>query len=85
MTTWIFGVLLVGFGAAALTTWLRRGVKRRAESIPRGHNDPSSELKAQTHDVMTTSAGTRLLLRGGRLALPEASDVARRPGDGAKL
>jgi hypothetical protein len=83
MILWAFVVLLVGLAAAVLIALVRRGA-RRAEPILRGHEDSSSESKPQTHDIMTTSAGTRLLLRDGRLVVPEAKEVRRRARDAAK-
>jgi len=80
MMMWAFVVLALGLGAAVLTAWFRRGIARRAESIPRGHDDASTVSKAQSHDIMTTSDGTRLLLRDGRLVVPEANEMAGRRG-----
>jgi hypothetical protein len=85
MTIWVFVMLLLGLGAAVLiTTWYTRGISRRAEANLHRRDESSSGSTPQTHDIMTTSAGTRLLLRGGRLVLPNGNEIARRPRDGAE-
>ena len=81
MTMWVLVVLLSGVGVAALTAWLRRRVTRRPEPIRHGRENPSSEIKAQVHDVMTTSDGTRVLLRNRKLVRPDPSEHGRRVRD----
>jgi len=72
--------LLVGVGTAMLATWLTRVVTWQAEPILRPTDDSSDVSNEQkTHDLMTTSDGTRLLLSAGRLVVPGAHELARRP------
>ena len=72
--------LLVGVGAAMLATWLTRVVMWQAEPILRPADDSSGVNNEQkSHDLMTTSDGTRLLLSAGRLVVPGAHELARRP------
>ena len=69
--------LLVGIGAAILAAWLMGRSTRRAAQIRQAEDDASSaSTAAHMHDLMTTSDGTRLLLRAGRLVVPGASEVA---------
>jgi len=72
--------LLVGVGAAILATWLTRIVTWQAEPILRPADDSSeSSNEQQSHDVMTTSEGTRLLISAGRLVLPGPKEMPIRP------
>ena len=70
--------LLVGLSAAMLATWLTRIRTWKPEPVLRMADDASGHQQL-THDVMTTSDGTRLLLSGGKLGLPDGNEVARRP------
>ena len=50
------------------------------EPILRSADDASDVNNEQkSHDLMTTSDGTRLLLSAGRLVVPGAHELARRP------
>jgi hypothetical protein len=74
--------LLVGVAAAMLAAWLMRRGTRRAAQILRAEDDASkASIAPHTHDIMTTSDGTRLLLRAGRLVIPGASEVASQASD----
>ena len=63
--------LIVGGGAALLATWLTRIATWKAEPMLRPAKEPANEGRVhQAHDLMTTSDGTRLFLRGGKLVVP---------------
>lgn len=73
--------LLAGVGAAILATWVTRMVRWPPEPMLRAADDASNANNEQhTHDIMTTSDGTRRLIRDGRLVVPEARESAIRPG-----
>jgi uncharacterized membrane protein YeaQ/YmgE (transglycosylase-associated protein family) len=72
--------LLVGVGAAILATWLTRIVTRQPEPVLRVADESSNTSnKRQTHDIMTTSDGTRLLISGGKLVVPGAKETPTGP------
>jgi hypothetical protein len=72
--------LLIGVGAAILATWLTRIATWPAEPLLRPADDSSHASNTQhSHDLMTTSDGTRLLLSAGRLVVPGLSDAATQP------
>lgn len=80
-TLWLV-TLLVGVAAAMLAAWLMRRGTRRAAQILRAEDDALKASRApHMHDIMTTSDGTRLLLRAGRLVVPGTSEAASPPGD----
>ena len=73
-TIWIVGPLL-GAVATALATLLARRLLRRAPARLRAADDASNASTApRTRNIMTTSDGTRILLRDGRLVVPDASE-----------
>ncbi len=72
--------LLIGVGAAILAAWLARIATWPAEPILRPADDSSAASHAQhSHDLMTTSDGTRLLLSAGRLVVPGLTEAATQP------
>jgi uncharacterized membrane protein YeaQ/YmgE (transglycosylase-associated protein family) len=73
--------LLAGVGAAILATWVTRIVIWPAEPIPRAADASSNASNEQrTHDLMTTSEGTRIFIGTRRLVVPEAKEATIRPG-----
>ena len=72
--------LLIGVGAAMLATWLTRIATWPAEPVLQSADYSLEPSNAQhSHDLMTTSDGTRLLLSAGRLVVPGLSDAATQP------
>lgn len=64
---------LIGVSAAMLATWLRRIVAWKQEPLPRAAKDPvDSTPPRHRHDMLTTSEGTTLLLKSGRLTIDDA-------------
>jgi len=90
VVTLLVAGLAMGVMLAALVA---RRVMWRAKPILPPADDASSgdtstaeastaDAKRLAHDLMTTSDGTRLLLRAGRLVVPGADDlVPRAPGE----
>jgi hypothetical protein len=73
--------LLAGVGAAILATWVTRIATWPPEPNLRAADDSSNASAEQhTHDLMTTSDGTRILISARRLVVPEAKEAAIRPG-----
>jgi hypothetical protein len=72
--------LIVGASAAMLATWLTRMLTWKPEPVLRMADDASRVSRALlTHDVMTTGEGTRVLLSGGKLSVPDGGHVSPRP------
>ena len=70
--------LIVGVSAAMFATWLTRILTWKPEPVLRIADDtPKPRQEYLTHDVMTTSEGTALLLSGGRLSVPGGSRMTR--------
>ena len=69
--------LLIGVSAAILATWLRRIVAWKQEPLPRVANElAESSPPRHRHEMLTTSEGTTLLLKSGRLSV-EDEEVGR--------
>ena len=70
--------LIVAVSAAMFATWLTRILTWKPEPLLRMAGDaPTPSHEYLTHDVMTTAAGTALLLRGGKLSVPDVSGMTR--------
>ena len=77
--------LIIGATAAMLATFLTRILTAKPEPVLRRPADAWKVGRAQlSHDVMTTAEGTKLLLNGGKLSVPERNAGARRPGQYAE-
>jgi hypothetical protein len=74
--------LLVIVSAAALAVSLARRAARRTSATLQAADDAANAITAaQRHDLMTTSDGTRALLRAGRLVVPGRGVDPSHPGD----
>jgi hypothetical protein len=66
--------------SSMMATWLRRMLKRRAEPVlPPPVETTHRDDRPRTNDTMTTSDGTRILLRARRLVVPGVEDPAAEP------
>lgn len=79
MTLWAIAALALGICAAVLTGRWRRGVARRAAAVLPVHDAAPAASKPRAHDLMTTSEGTRILLRDGKLIVPEGGEDPAQP------
>ena len=68
--------LIIGVAAAMLAAWLLRIVMWPPEPRLRPLDSPHPHNRLLTHDVMTTSDGTRLLMSTGKLVVPVTSEMA---------
>lgn len=76
--------LILGVGAAMLATWATRMLTWKAEPALRPETATANESEIRRpHDTMTTSDGTRILLRARRLVVPGLSELAAQPPDPA--
>jgi len=68
-------VVLTGVGIAYLASWMRRIATSPAEppASPPDHVSADAGADELRHELMTTSEGTRLLLRQGHLIAPVES------------
>ena len=72
--------LIMGVSAAMLATWVTRMLTWKAEPVLRPETETAHEVESRRpHDTMTTSDGTRILLRARRLVVPGLTDQATQP------